>query len=114
MLPVMGSTSIIPPGELGFEVMKLLLQVAWADGAVAKREADAVMAQADALGLGVENRQQLAEYLAGTAPLPQPNLGVLKQERVTVLRLVREVITSDGEVSEEEEELLAQISQMLA
>jgi uncharacterized tellurite resistance protein B-like protein len=104
---------MIPPGQLGFEVMKLLLQVAWADGELAEGESDALMAHADTLGLDAASRQLLTGCLAGTAPLPAPNLGLLKQERVAVLKLVREVITSDGQVSEEEEELLAQISQLL-
>ena len=101
------------PPALGFEVMKLLLQVAWADGVIARREVQAIAEQARDLGLSAAELQQMSACLRGAAPLPAPNLGLLRQHRAEVLKVVKRLVQSDGSVSEEEEELLEQISDLL-
>jgi uncharacterized tellurite resistance protein B-like protein len=103
-----------PQGELfAFELLKLLLQVAWADDDVAPAEADALLAYARKSSLSQDQLELLAQCLAGRAPLPPPNLGFLKPRRLEVMRAVKELLTSDLAVAEEEEAILEQISTLL-
>jgi uncharacterized tellurite resistance protein B-like protein len=103
-----------PLGEpFAFELLKLLLQVAWADDDVAPEEADALLAYARKSSLAQDQLELLALCLAGRAPLPSPNLGFLKPRRLEVMRAVKELLMSDLAVAEEEEAILEQISTLL-
>lgn len=103
-----------PQGQqFAFELLKLLLQVAWADDDVAPEEADALLAYARKSSLSQDKLELLAQCLAGRAPLPPPNLGFLKERRLDVLRAVKELLMSDLKVAEEEETILEQISTLL-
>ena len=95
------------------EVIKLLLQVAWADDEVAPEEAELLIAQAGRAGLAEEQIAELRTYLSGDAPLPPPNLGRLKERRVEVLRQVKSMLQSDLTVAPEEDAILEQISTLL-
>jgi uncharacterized tellurite resistance protein B-like protein len=96
------------------ELVKLLLQVAWADHDVAPQEAEALLRYARQNGLSRAELDALGAMLTGRAPLTPPNLGLLKQRRSEVLRAVKSLLVSDVHVAEEEEEILAQISTLLA
>lgn len=93
--------------------MKLLVQVAWADHDVASAEVDTLLAFAKRSGLADTELANLAAMLAGKAPLVPPNLAVLKPRRTEVLRAVKQLLLSDLEVAEEENELLGQIATLL-
>lgn len=99
--------------EFAFELMKLLLQVAWADDDVAREEAGALLAFGEKNQLSPEQLQVISECLAGKAPLPPPNLGFLKSRRVDVLRAVKDLLTSDLRLGDAEEAVLTQISSLL-
>ncbi len=71
-------------GEFAFELTKLLLQVAWADDAVAPKEAEALLAFGKKSQLTREQLALLAACLAGKAALPPPNFGFLKARRLTM------------------------------
>ncbi|HEY4160184.1 MAG TPA: hypothetical protein VGM29_18855 [Polyangiaceae bacterium] len=110
--------SSLPPSaaqdpKLEFELVKLLLQVAWADDAVQAAEAEALLTYAKRSSLAPEEIELLGRCLAGKAPLPPPNLGFLKEHRVDVLRAVKGLLLSDLHIAEEEEQILGQISQLL-
>ena len=107
------SESRIPDGVFASELVKLLLQVAFADHEVAPAEAEALMAFARRSSLPEPELQALQAMLTGRAPLSPPNLGLLKQRRTEVLRAVKELLLSDLEVAEEEEEILGQIAALL-
>jgi uncharacterized tellurite resistance protein B-like protein len=96
------------------ELVKLLVQVAWADHDVAPAEAEALMAFARRSGLKQDDLTALQAMLTGRAPLVPPNLGLLKARRTEVLRAVKELLLSDLQVAEEEEEILEQISTLLS
>lgn len=64
-------------------------------------------------GLSETELSSLQAMLAGRAPLQPPNLGLLKTRRTEVLRAVKELLLSDLEVAEEEEEVLSQIAALL-
>ena len=100
-------------GQFAFELLKLLLQVAWADDQVAAEEAGALLAFGQKNQLTTEQLELLAACLAGQAPLPAPNLGFLKSRRLDVLRAVKELLESDLHVADEEGPLLEQISSLL-
>jgi uncharacterized tellurite resistance protein B-like protein len=94
--------------------VKLLVQVAWADHDVASAEIEALMAFARRSGLPQAELTSLHASLTGRAPLVPPNLGLLKARRTEVLRAVKELLLSDLEVAEEEEEILGQIAMLLS
>ena len=106
-------TTSASPKAFGLELVKLLLQVAWADHDVAPAEAEALLAFGRRSGLDESELANLANMLAGRTPLAPPNLGLLKQRRADVLRAVKELLLSDLEVAEEEEEILSQIAALL-
>lgn len=108
------SESRIPDGVFASELVKLLLQVAFADHEVAPAEAEALLAFARSRSLPEAEMVALHAMLTGRAPLVPPNLGLLKQRRTDVLRAVKELLLSDLEVAEEEEEILNQIAALLA
>ena len=95
------------------ELVKLLVQVAWADHEVAPAEAEALMAYARRAGLADDELAGLDAMLTRRAPLVPPNLGLLKSRRTDVLRAVKELLLSDLHLAEEEEEVLSQIAALL-
>ena len=103
----------VPTKVFAAELVKLLLQVAWADHDVAAAEAEALLSFARRSGLAAAQLQELSEMLAGRTPLAPPNLGLLKERRTEVLRAVKELLLSDLEISGEEEEILDQIATLL-
>jgi uncharacterized tellurite resistance protein B-like protein len=103
-----------PARVFAFELLKLLLQVAWADHDVAPSEAEALLAFARRSGLSETEQRSFSDMLAGRAPLAPPNLGLLKERRTEVLRAVKQLLTADLEVAEEEEDLLEQIAALLS
>ncbi|HYP75741.1 MAG TPA: hypothetical protein VER12_07300 [Polyangiaceae bacterium] len=99
--------------EFAFELLKLLLQVAWVDDDISPEEAGALLAFARKSRLGEEQLELISACLAGKAPLPPPNLGVLKARRVDVLRAAKNLVVSDLRVGAAEEAILQQISTLL-
>ena len=99
--------------EFAFELVKLLLQVAWADDDVALAEAEALLAYGRKSRLTAAELELLANCLAGRQPLPPPNLGLLKARRTETMRAVKELLVSDRHVAAEEEAILQQVSALL-
>lgn len=99
--------------KFAFEVMKLLLQAVWADGEVATEEAEALHDYAVRSGVAQAEIETLDACLTGQAPLPLPNLGLLKARRSEVLRLVQRLLRADDRMHEEEEALLGEIASLL-
>jgi uncharacterized tellurite resistance protein B-like protein len=95
------------------ELVKLLVQVAWADHDVAPAEIEALTKFARQNGLEGPELASLRDMLTGRAPLVPPNLGLLKAKRTEVLRAVKELLLSDLQVDEAEEEILSQIAALL-
>jgi uncharacterized tellurite resistance protein B-like protein len=101
------------PKAFASELVKLLVQVVWADHDVAPSEAETLMAFARRSSLPDAELTALQAMLTGRAPLAPPNLGMLKQRRTEVLRAVKELLLSDLHLAEEEEEILSQIAALL-
>ena len=107
------SSAAVPPKVFALELVRLLVQVAWADHDVAPAEAETLLAFARRSGLDEQALADLSAMLAGGAPLAPPNLGLLKERRTDVLRAVKELLLSDLEVADEEEDILSQIAELL-
>lgn len=105
--------SAVAPRAFALELVKLLLQVVWADHEVAPAEAEALLAFARRSGLAEADQQHVSAMLSGRAPLAPPNLGLLKARRTEVLRAVKELLLVDLEIAEEEADLLDQIAALL-
>lgn len=106
--------TVASPKVFALELVKLLVQVAWADHDVAPAEAEALVAFGRRSGLSEQDLHQLSAMLSGRAPLAPPNLGLLKERRTDVLRAVKELLLSDLEIAEEEEDVLEQIAALLS
>ena len=100
--------------DVAFELMKLLMQVAWSDHELAPEEAEHMRNFAAELSLSAEQKQQLEGWADGSIPLAPPDIGQLRGARDASLRLAARIITADGIVHEDEEEMLKQIAAMLA
>jgi hypothetical protein len=96
-----------------FELVKLLLQVAWVDDDISPEEAGALLAFGRKSHFSAEQLELLSACLAGKAPLPPPNLAILKARRVDVLRAAKNLVVSDLIVGAAEERILEQISALL-
>ena len=94
-------------------MVKLLVQVAWADHDVAATETEALVAFARRNGLDDAEVGELRRMLTGAVPLLPPNLGLLKSRRTEVLRAVKDLLLSDLELAEEEEAIVGQIAALL-
>src|SRR5690348_8446493 len=100
----------VSDAKFSLEVVKLLLQAVWADGEVAEEEAEALHDYAVRAGVDRYEIETLDACLAGQAPLPPPNLGLLKSRRTEALRAVQKLLVADARMHEDEEALLAEIS----
>lgn len=100
-------------GPFALEVVKLLLQAVWADGEVAVEEAEALHDYAVRARISQTEIESLDACLVGQAPLPPPDLGLLRGRREEVLQAVRELVLADARIHEEEEALLGEISSLL-
>ena len=95
-----------------FEVVKLLLQAAWADLQVTAQETELILSRAGKLGLYPQDLQTVRACLQGRQKLPAPDLGLLRLHREEVLRMVQELFLSD-QLVEDEQELLHEMEMML-
>jgi hypothetical protein len=95
------------------EVCKLLLQVAWADDAMAPEEAQAILEAARGADLAPDALASLEDAVAGKRTPPPPNLGVLKARRDEAMTAARRLIAADGEVTEDEAHALELVRELL-
>lgn len=108
------ASSALAPQVFALELVKLLLQVAWADHELGPAEAEVLLAYARRNGLEESQLRDVAAMLSGSSPLVPPNLGLLKERRPEVMRAVRELLLSDRAITAEEDEVLSQIAALLS
>ena len=99
--------------EFHWELMKLLLQVAWADDEVQGADRRLVLGLAERLGLSVERRAELDCRLEGLGSLPPPNMAMLKARKAEVIQTAEAVVMSDETIADDENEMLQQLHQLL-
>lgn len=97
--------------EIGLEVIKLLLQQAWADEVLAKAEANYI--RGVAARVCPSFAPTVERWLAKAEPLPMPNLGALVPVKDDVMRALANVTIADGVVHPEEQRVLHLIAELL-
>ena len=103
-------------GDVSFdtEVIKLLLQVAWADDEVDPREKEMIFGLARSWFVPEPELKVLMQRLDEGEPLPQPNLKMLRTRPDDVLEAARALVASDGKVAAEESVMIQQIQELLS
>lgn len=99
--------------DVNLETLKLLLQVAWADDVLEPAERAAVVALGQKWGIAAETMDLLLKHLDLGKPLPQPNLGLLRQHRVEVIAAAEWFIGVDGVVDESEKDFVRTVKELL-
>lgn len=102
-----------PNPEVNVETLKLLLQAAWADDTLDPAERTMVAELGPKWGVSAETTEWLLKHLDMGKPLPQPNLGLLRQHRDVVLAAAEWFVGVDGVVDEQEKDFLATVQQLL-
>lgn len=99
--------------DVNLETLKLLLQVAWADDVLDAREREAVATLGAKWGIASETMESLLKHLDLGKPLPQPNLGLLRQHRAEVVAAAEWFIGVDGVVDESEKDFVRTVKELL-
>jgi uncharacterized tellurite resistance protein B-like protein len=99
--------------RLSLEIIKLLLQVAWADDRMTEDEKAHIWRVAGAAGIGEDDAAELQACLEGTRPLPAPDFGFLRAHRDAALQAAHDMVTMDHEVARGEVLVLEQIRELL-
>jgi uncharacterized membrane protein YebE (DUF533 family) len=99
--------------RLNLEILKLLIQVAWADHEVAEDERRMLEERARVSGLGDEAVATLQRFLATEAKLPAPDFGFLRAHRDQAIAAAEKMVQSDDTVSASEQEVLVEIRELL-
>lgn len=99
--------------EFHWELMKLLLQVAWADDEVQGAERRLILGLAERLGLPLERRAELDCRLEGLGSLPPPNLSLLKARKDEVIQTAEALVMSDESIADDENHMLQQLHELL-
>ena len=102
-----------PIAEVNVETLKLLLQAAWADDTLDPKEREAVVKLGTKWGVPEETMSMLLKHLDLGKPLPQPNLGLLRQHRELVLAAAEWFVGVDGVIEESEKEFLVTVGELL-
>lgn len=99
--------------DVAFEIVKLMVQVAWADGDIADGEIEQILGLAEHVDVGPTNLAMLATLLRGEEPLPPPDIGLLRQHRSTALSAAEAVARADSFVAPDEKALLEELRSLL-
>lgn len=95
------------------EVLKLLLQVAWADDVLAPEEREAVVRLGESWRVPPETLAWLLQHLDAGRPLPQPNLALLREHHRAVVQAAEWFIGADGVVTDAEKDFVATVRELL-
>jgi uncharacterized tellurite resistance protein B-like protein len=95
------------------EVLKLLVHIAWADGAVDPVEIAAVEELAHSWSVDPAAIADITERMRRGQPRPPPNMQLLKARPDDVMDAVRKVVMSDGKLDLEELDVLGTVATML-
>jgi uncharacterized tellurite resistance protein B-like protein len=102
-----------PDARFHIEVVKLLLQVATSDDRITPEEIENLVATARGMSVPLEELDAITRCLKSGAPLPAPNLGVLRARPDAVIQAARTLMSSDGHVHGSEIEMLRQLRELL-
>lgn len=97
-----------------WELLKLMLQVAWADDVIQPEEERIILGMAKRLSLDDSQIAEITTHLRGEAPLPPPNMQILRERKDEVIQVAEQLVLSDNDIAEEENEVLTQITELLS
>src|SRR6476661_6676716 len=92
--------------RFNIEVLKLLLQVAWADGEVEEREALMILGLGRSWSVPEAELNELRQRLDKGDPLPQPDLSLLKSRPDETMEAVRAMVFADGKLKRDEGDMV--------
>jgi hypothetical protein len=95
--------------RFGIETMKLLLQVAWAEGGTNLAEKRILQGLGRSWSVPERELQKIVALLEAGKPLPAPDMSVLKARPDEVLEAVQALIAADGRIAPDEERVLEEI-----
>jgi uncharacterized tellurite resistance protein B-like protein len=95
------------------EVVKLLLQVAWADDVLEPAERAFVEKVGASWKVPAATMAHLLSHLDQGKPLPQPNLALLRTRADDVLASAAALVAADGTINEQETEFLSMVEELL-
>lgn len=98
-----------------WELLKLLLQVAWADDVVHPSERYVIMQLALRFGLSDERIAELERHLNGRGleSLPPPNVALLRTRKEQAMDAASQLAIADDDIHEAENELLQELHMLL-
>jgi uncharacterized tellurite resistance protein B-like protein len=99
--------------RLGFEILALLLQVAWADEEIHADESEHLLELAREANLSEEEFVTLAKGLRGEGSLPAPDLGYLRAHKSEALAAAERLIALDTNIAAGESAVLNQLRELL-
>lgn len=97
-----------------WELMKLLLQVAWADDTVAPEERHTLRALGERLRLDGSQLEIIDSCLEGRRSLPPPNMALLRGHRDDVLKAAEHIAMADKIVTTDEQSIMDGLNSMLS
>jgi len=100
--------------QFNLEVLKLLLHVAWVDGAVDQHEANMLLGLGRSWTVPEAALQKLLESIESGRKPSEPDYGLLKTRPDEVLQAARALVLSDGVVHPEETALLKKVQLALS
>lgn len=99
--------------QLDLEILKLLLQVAWADHEVSADEIDHILEHATEAEMDADTVELLASCLRGERQLPAPDLGMLRAHKERALIAAHKLIMSDETAGDDEKQTFHEIKALL-
>lgn len=99
--------------RLAYEIVKLMLQVAWADHEIETEEIQHVLSFAEKHEISQNDLQLVQDCLAGNEQLPPPDFSLLRAHTEEVLKHVQELIIADDVIAEGENEVLEEVKALL-
>ncbi len=99
--------------RLPLEILKLILQVALADGDITAEEMEQVLVWARQAELSDEQAASLSESLVGAAPLPPPDLGFLRAHKEEAVQAVQDLIRADLRTASSGVQVIEEIRSLL-
>lgn len=106
-----------PPTDddrFNLEVIKLLLKIAWVDQELEQHEKNLIVGAARSWSVPEPELKQLLARLEQGAPLPEPDVQLLRTRTDDVMTAARALVLADGKVKKEESALLKQLAATLA
>lgn len=99
--------------RFNIEVIKLLLQLAWADRELSQTERMLIMGLGRSWSVPEGELHTLLDLLKAGGAMPEPDLEVLRTRPDDVLEAARALCLSDGQLAQDEKALLERITARL-